>query len=797
MQKATLRVRAWGMGLLAVAVLTACGGGGGDSTPPPPPAPTVTVIPENLAITAPTTADSATAVKFANSTGALTGLKYQWDFGDGGTSAEASPSYTYASGGEFDVVLKVTNEAGTSREVRSKLNITNIANVRGLECTGATSTGWCWQNPRPTGNRVHTVFFLNATTGWRAGESGEIFKTTDGGTTWVRQNSGISAAINGIRFFDANTGWATGAFGAMLRTTDGGNTWLVAKVGDSYSNVDVSNITVVDAKTLYVGRLAGSYSSYNGTIFSSKDGGVTWQTQSTVPHVVTSSGKAWSLQTGGNNVVRVSSDGGQSYTQALELKATPGSYYFENSSLVADGDLRAAVFTRSSSHDWTTYKYTYYENFYTTVDGGTTWSKVELQNVGNPTGVQRLHSVSADGKTLIATGNSGLLRSTDGGATWTPSTSPSSEPYYYYYGFVPLGGNDVVASTSAGMWLSQDAGQTWTKLSSPTGQGAVSISEYNLRRVDASTFVFTNGNGASYLSKDKGQSWVQVVTPIETNYGEQSVLAFSDSKNGFMTDASGRAFTTKDGGATWQLKSTNFGPVKAVQFVNKTTGWLVGSDGRLYKSTDAGQSWSTAPLASGVYLTSLYFANENLGWSLRSYGAAQSAYTKDGGKTWTEMALPNGVTSMRFGEQAWVAVGSAGGIYVSTDSGGTWNARYTGTSTQLTAVAFSDAKTVWAVGGEGTVLKSEDSGAKWTQVKLSGGNTSLRDIKFANSKVGWIVGDNGVILATQDGGKTWHQQASGTALPLYSIQVADLNTAWITGQNGLVLATGNGGNGGN
>lgn len=780
MQKLTLRVRACGLGLMAAALLAACGGGGSDSPPSPPPAPAVTAIPDNLAITAPATAESATTVKFGNSAGALAGLKYRWDFGDGGTSTEAAPSYSYAKGGEFDVVLKVTNEAGASKESRFKLSVTNIANVRGLECSGASNTGWCWQNPRPTGNRVNTVFFLNATTGWRGGESGEIFKTIDGGATWVRQNSGISARINSIKFFDANTGWAAGAFGAMLRTVDGGATWTVGKYGDAYDSFDPGIFTVIDAKTVYAGR--------GNPFYGSKDGGLTWQPLTTTPHLITSTGKFWVLpSSGGSGFARVSNDG-LNYVNAVELKTPPGSYYFISTSLVAHGDLRAAIFTRSPVTDYATYQTTYVENFYTTQDGGATWSNVEVKNTGTTTGVQQLLAISADGKTLMANGGSnGLLRSTDGGATWTLSSASSID---YYYGFVSLGGSDIVTSSYSGLWLSEDTGVTWTKLASPTGQG-FAVTSSNMRRVDASTLSVTDGNGAAYLSKDKGQTWSRVVAPVDNYYG-QSTLAFRDGKNGFMTDVTGRALTTKDGGVTWQVLNVNFGTAKAVQFVDSTTAWLVGADSRLYKSIDAGLTWSIAPTAAGLSFNNVHFTNENLGWSQRSYGA-QWAYTKDGGKTWTEMALPSSISAMRFGADAWVAVGYSGGVYVSTDSGATWSSRYSGTSAQLMAVAFSDAKTVWAVGEQGTLLKSDDGGAKWTLIKLPAANFMLRDIKFANAKVGWVVGDAGVILATQDGGKTWNQQVSGTAATLNTIQVADSNTAWITGSGGVVLATGTGG----
>lgn len=788
MQKLTLRVRAWGSGLMAAAVLSACGGGGSDS---PPPAPAPTVIPESLAITAPGSAESATAVAFGNSAGALTGLKYQWDFGDGSTSTDAAPSHSFTSGGEFDVVLKVTNEAGSSRETRTKLSITNVANVRGLECTGAASTGWCWQNPRPTGNRVNTAFFLNASTGWRGGENGEIFKTTDGGTTWVRQNSGITASIYGIRFLNATTGWATGAFGAMLRTTDGGNSWAVAKVGDvSSSSYDLGTITAIDAKTVYVGRAVGAGGSSYGALYASRDGGATWQSITAVPYLITSSGKFWSLQ---NNTVSVSQDGGQSYTGALSFKLPAGYSYFDTTNLWAQDDLRAVAYTRMSGYDSTAQRWTYLETFYTTVDGGANWSKVDIPSTGTTIGIQRLLSISADGKVLVASGYSSLLRSTDGGATWAALPSPSTDYSYVYYAV--LGGGDLVANSYSGLWSSEDGGQTWTKLGNPAGQGnSVTISADSMRRVDASTISAFDGQGSTYLSKDKGQTWTRVIAPVDNYYGQPSAVAFADAKNGFMTDSSGRSFTTKDGGANWEVKNISFGAVRTVQFVNKLTGWLVAGDGRLYKSADAGQTWATVATAAGVNYANVYFQSETLGWSQRNSGGAQFTFTRDGGKTWTELALPYGVASLRLGEQAWVAVGNSGAVYVSTDTGGTWNAVYTGTSANLAAVAFSDAKNVWAVGSDSTLLKSEDAGAKWTVIKLPGAYSTFRDIKFANAKVGWIVGDNGMILATQDGGKTWRPQASGTSLTLSTIQVVDANTAWITGSYGLVLATGTGGN---
>lgn len=784
MHKVTLRVRAWSLGTLMAAALSACGGGGGDSAPPAP-----TAIPESLAITAPATAESASAVAFGNSAGALAGLKYQWDFGDGTNSTDAAPSHTYASGGEFEVVLKVSNEVGSSRETRTKVAITNLANVRGLDCTGTASSGWCWQNPRPTGNRVNSVFFLNATTGWRGGDNGEVFKTTDGGTTWVRQSTGISASIFGIRFLNATTGWATGAYGAVLRTTDGGATWSVAKLPDAqYGGADLSTITALDAKTVYLGRtLTNGGTGYYG-LYVTKDGGATWQSISNVPHAITSASKFWALQ---YDAISTSQDGGASYTSVLSLKPPTGYSYFDSANLWALDDKRALAYTRVTGFDLTNIRWTYVDTVYTTVDGGVNWSKAELTGAATSLSIQRILDISADGSVILASAYNGLLRSADGGKTWTTLPGPSVD--YYSVSYASLGNGEIAASGYAGLWLSKDGGQTWTKLATPTKSG-VSIPVDYLKRVEAGTLMAADGQGSFLLSRDNGQSWTQVVTPVGDGYDASSTVAFSDAKNGFMFDASGRTFTTKDGGLTWEAKTLALGTVRGVQFVSKQNGWLVSGDGRLYKSTDGGQTWSTTATAAGVSYSSVQFLNDTVGWSLRYGGGAQYAATRDGGKTWTELALPYGVTALRQGDPSWVAVGNNGAVYVTTDAGATWNAVYTGTAANLTALAFSDAKTVWAVGNGSTLLKSEDGGAKWTLVKLPAANTLLRDIKFANAKVGWIVGDGGVILATQDGGKTWRPQASGTSYGLTAIQAVDANTAWVTGSSGIVLATGTGGN---
>ena len=56
--------------------------------------------------------DDIFIVDFTNTT--VEGNTYSWDFGDGNTSNEESPSHTYSEEGEYEVVLIATNDCGTA-----------------------------------------------------------------------------------------------------------------------------------------------------------------------------------------------------------------------------------------------------------------------------------------------------------------------------------------------------------------------------------------------------------------------------------------------------------------------------------------------------------------------------------------------------------------------------------------------------------------------------------------------------------------------------------------------------------
>lgn len=75
----------------------------------------------------------------------------------------------------------------------------------------------------------------------------------------------------------------------------------------------------------------------------------------------------------------------------------------------------------------------------------------------------------------------------------------------------------------------------------------------------------------------------------------------------------------------------------------------------------------------------------------------------------------------------------------------------------------------------------------------SGVSSYLQDVYFISKDVGWAVGYQGTILKTTSGGSTWIQQNSNTGVDLLSVFFINENTGWIGGANGIFLKTTDGG----
>jgi photosystem II stability/assembly factor-like uncharacterized protein len=101
-------------------------------------------------------------------------------------------------------------------------------------------------------------------------------------------------------------------------------------------------------------------------------------------------------------------------------------------------------------------------------------------------------------------------------------------------------------------------------------------------------------------------------------------------------------------------------------------------------------------------------------------------------------------------------------------------------------IVIALAASALALGAGGASASVAVSQSGWTWGNPSPQGNTLRSIAFAGA-LGYAVGDNGTALKTQDGGASWAGLATGTSGQLTHVQIVDSNTVVVGSANGCVL----------
>ncbi|MBT8339997.1 MAG: hypothetical protein HKP58_10395 [Desulfatitalea sp.] len=134
---------------------------------------------------------------------------------------------------------------------------------------------------------LKSISFCDALNGWAVGEYGYIYHTENGGTNWRKQAghfgfSPESGAVVGDPFLfdvaaiDPQTAWAVGIDGHVIKTSDGGKTW--EKIETGASRTQFFCVASNQVGTISIGG--------KGTFLISTDNGTSWNNPAFKPPIV-------------------------------------------------------------------------------------------------------------------------------------------------------------------------------------------------------------------------------------------------------------------------------------------------------------------------------------------------------------------------------------------------------------------------------------------------------------------------------------------------------------------------------
>lgn len=419
-----------------------------------------------------------------------------------------------------------------------------------------------------------------------------------------------------------------------------------------------------------------------------------------------------------------------------------------------------------------------------TSDGGSTWSP--QASILRTTPFLGLSIVFTDALTGVVSMNNGsLLRSSDGGFSWglLPRSALTLQklrkaPDGSVWGFGSLGA--IARST--------DAGLTWQRFS--TG---ITTVVYDIDFPDAQTVVAVCGGGIVLRSLDAGQSWTNMPAGIGTDIIS---IDFRDAMTGFAVQKPKYLLTTTDGGATWRDTSFTVNELTQVRFVDAGTGWLVSNSvGSVFKTVDGGMSWQSVEVEQPHRFT--FYAVHSLDAQkalLLGTGGAMFT-TDDGGQLWAQRGTAisrqhfNSVTALS-DSAAWVF--GDGAAFFTNDAGLTWSGSDTISLPGFRAgYALSETRIIGS-GSQGQVMFSPDGGQSWQTQELSARGL-IRQIVFVDDDNGWLAGAHGTLARSSDGGASWIELDAGVTHDFNGIAALSASEAWIVGNEGRIYHTTDGG----
>lgn len=588
------------------------------------------------------------------------------------------------------------------------------------------------------------------------GESGGVWRTLDGGTTWTVLTDNLSSLIVYSLAIDPNDPtvyfWGS-SNGVIFKSTDSGATWnFLADTGSGTVNKILIDPT--NSNKMYC-------SVANGGIFKSTNGGVNWS----VISGNATTGYDIEFKPGNTNVVYAtgtrffkSTDGGNTFNEVTGFSTGPKMIGVSSGNSAGDENVVYVIEAAGSV----------FGGLYKSTDSGTIFNELDhtgknyfgySSNADDNSGqAPRDMDITVNPNDVNEVHIAGVLtwRSMDGGlnfditSQWVPQNAANQNIGYCHadVDILEYVGDKLYAGTDGGIYIANDPSGTinttfYTDLTS--GLGIRQFYKFGISQTDP--VVITGGsqdNGTSVM--DVNGNWTDWLGAD----GMESFVSISDNNTIYGTVYYGNLYRSNNGGASYVGLNTPFG---------KQGNWVTPFDqhptdpniiysgfDQVYRSTTSGASWVAISQNFGANLDELKIApsNPNIGYASRGNQLYKNGFIGVS-NTWSQLSGFSGnINSIAIHptNPNKIAIATTGNekVYVSTNGGNNW------TSYKFDLPDFSARALVWHDNGEdglylgmnyGVYYIDNTTGNSWQPFSNNLPNVIISELEIntANNKI--------------------------------------------------------------
>ncbi len=496
-----------------------------------------------------------------------------------------------------------------------------------------TTTGLTW--PVSSGNTIGRLLInpLNPNIVLAATSVG-IFRTNNGGTTWLLKKSGSYKDMEyKTTASDTTNIFAVSASG-FVRSLNGGNTFTTTATGLPTTGINRMAISVTPANASYVYILC-SRSADNGFggLYQSTDGGVSFVLKSSTPNIF-----GWSTDG--------SDSGGQGwYDIACGVSPT-------NANEIICGGV----------------------NTWKSTNGGSTWT---LQTHwygggGKPYVHADLHAVEyVNGTTCYLGHDGGVSKTTNSGVTWTTINGTMNISQSYKIGQSAQAATpNYVISGHQDNGTNLLNGTAWTEVYG--GDGADCFVDWNSNSILVASYV----QGDFQKSTNAGSTWSSIQSGLTGSAAWVAPIIQDPNNHNIFYCGYQQVFKSTNKGASWTQLGTisGSGDILSVVAAPSSSSTVYASrSNTIYKTTNSGVTWTN--ISAGLPTSSAAITNiavdnldaTNIFVTFSGYSSGNKVFVStNGGTTWSNIStgLPNlPVNCVVYTK------GSNDAIYVGTDVG--------------------------------------------------------------------------------------------------------------------------------